>query len=63
MNKNRKIICTRCGESCEVDGEYPEFICWCEICNDIPGSWNADDFSADYVAAVMDWGREIRKYG
>jgi len=34
-----------------------------EICNDIPGSWNADDFSADYVAAVMDWGREIRKYG
>ena len=27
-----KVICTRCGEICEVEGDFPKYYVWCDNC-------------------------------
>ena len=47
------VECRRCGELCNVDGEYPKFFAWCETCNDY-ADCNMSEYTADYLATKID---------
>ncbi len=50
---NGEVTCGKCGDICEVDGEYPEFFAWCEECGDYAVE-DMTEYAADYAAGIMD---------
>lgn len=51
------IECRRCGELCQVDGEFPKFFAWCDTCNDY-ADYDMSEYAADYLATKIDAAHE-----
>ena len=43
------LRCKKCKDECQVDGEFPDFIVYCETCNDY-ATYNDEDLISDYAA-------------
>lgn len=56
---NDAIECKRCGSICQVDGEFPKFFAWCDICEDYV---DVEDYTVDYFAAQIDKAHERSKW-
>ncbi len=54
--------CTKCGEICEVDGEYPRWFAWCHECNDYAAGFDCLEYGADYMGAMADAVKDEGKY-
>lgn len=48
------IICKKCGEECDIDGEFPKFCAWCETCNDYAEGDGVKDYTEDWFASKID---------
>lgn len=55
------ILCTKCDTICQIDGEFPKFFAWCDVCNDY-ATCDIDGYTADYLATKIDEAREQNKY-
>ncbi len=58
-----EIECNKCGDICEVDGDYPKYFAWCDTCSDYAGGFDCDEYAADVLAGAIDTAKEERKYG
>lgn len=58
-----EIKCNRCGDICEVDGDYPKYFAWCDTCSDYAEGFDSDEYAADVLAGTIDAAKEERKYG
>lgn len=58
-----EIECNRCGNICEVDGDYPKYFAWCDTCSDYAEGFDGDEYAADVLAGTIDAAKEERKYG
>ena len=47
------VQCQRCGDWCEIEGEFPKFDAWCWNCNDY-ANYDLSEYTADWLAAEMD---------
>lgn len=47
------IECKKCGELCQIDGEFPKFSAWCETCNDY-ADCNIDAYIVEWFASRID---------
>lgn len=58
---NDTIICKKCDEICQIDGEFPKFSAWCEVCNDY-ADCDIDGYTADYLASGIDRAYEKSRW-
>lgn len=56
---NDTIICKRCNEICQIDGEFPKFSAWCDNCRDYV---NVEDYTVDYHTGLIDRAYERSKW-
>lgn len=54
------IECRKCGELCQVDGEFPKFVAWCDTCNDY-ADYDMSEYAADYLATKVDAAHERQR--
>lgn len=54
------VECRRCGELCQVDGEFPKFFAWCDTCNDY-ADYDMTEYAADYLATKIDAAHERQR--
>ena len=57
---NTEIECSRCGEICAVDGEFPRFFAWCETCHDYAGGFDDVEYAQEFAADIADSRPEKR---
>jgi len=53
--------CTKCGEICPIDGEYPKFFAWCNTCGTYAEGFDIMDYAADYMASQIDYAYDMMK--
>lgn len=58
---NDTVICAKCGETCQVDGEFPKFFAWCDTCDDY-ASCDMSEYTANYLASRIDDAHDRSKY-
>ncbi len=56
-------ICQQCGDDCEIDGEYPKYFAWCDICNNYAVGFDEHEYANDYLSTKIDEAKDRRKYG
>ncbi|MBA7470156.1 hypothetical protein ES707_05434 [subsurface metagenome] len=54
---NDTVICSKCGELCCVDGEFPKFFAWCDMCNDY-ASCDMGEYTENWLATKTDEAHE-----
>ena len=59
---NDTIICKKCGEICQIDGEFPKFFAYCDNCQDYVDDKDIDEYTADYLASEIDRAYERSKW-
>ena len=42
--------CEACHNICVVDGDYPKFFCWCDVCHNYAKGFNDAKYAADCLA-------------
>lgn len=60
MKTHRWVTCKKCGDECQVDGEYPKFFAWCERCNDY-ATYDMDCYSADWYADQIEAAEHLNE--
>jgi len=58
---NNEFECKRCGNICEVEGEYPRFSCWCDVCDREAWGFDVLEYGSDYLADAIDAEVERRR--
>jgi len=58
---NDAVECTKCGTICQVDGEFPKFDAWCDVCHDY-ATCDMSEYTTDWFASKIDEAYERRKY-
>ena len=47
----KRFVSCQCGEPCQVDGEYPKFFAYCDVCgSDI----DCAQYAIDYISSKID---------
>jgi transcription elongation factor Elf1 len=46
--------CIKCGSICQIDGEFPKFFAYCDVCGDYAKGFDADDYTRDIAAGIAD---------
>jgi len=49
-----EVECSRCGEICEVDGDFPRCFAWCETCKDYAGGFDCNAYAQEVMASIAD---------
>ena len=47
-----EIECSRCGEICVVDGDFPRYFAWCETCKDYAGGFDDHAYAQEVMASI-----------
>ena len=51
---NTEIECSRCGEICAIDGDFPRYFAWCETCKDYAGGFDSEAYSQEVMGDIAD---------
>ena len=49
-----EVECSRCGEICEVDGDFPKYFAWCGTCKDYAGGFDCNAYAQEVMASIAD---------
>ena len=49
-----ELICSKCNEEVEIDGDYPKVFAWCNTCNDYAEGVNCEEIVRDQLIHQAD---------
>jgi hypothetical protein len=49
-----EIECSRCHNICVIDGDFPKYFAWCEVCKDYAEGFNCVEYAAEVMADIAD---------
>jgi hypothetical protein len=52
--------CERCGSDCIIDGDYPRFDCYCEVCKKEAEGFDVLEYAAKWYAEQLDSAADFR---
>lgn len=59
MKRSGYFECTKCGELCMIDGDFPKFFCYCDVCHDYAQGFDDVEHVADCIGAQTDHAEMI----
>lgn len=49
-----EVECRKCGSICMVDGDFPKYFAWCEICGDYADGFDVLAYTQEVMADIAD---------